>query len=125
MKITDDCYGVLICDVMGHGVRSALIVAMLRGLLEKRRARTAEPGLFLQGLNESLSAILERAGTTMFATAFSGVIELAAGTFKYACAGHCRQERCPPTRWNPCSMACSPASWRFPKAIVSMTMCVC
>jgi len=33
MKVTGDCYGVLICDVMGHGVRSALIVAMLRGLL--------------------------------------------------------------------------------------------
>ncbi len=88
MTITDDCYGVLICDVMGHGVRSALIVAMLRGLLEKQRAQTAEPGLFLQGLNDGLSAILERAGTTMFATAFFGVIDLAAGTFKYACAGH-------------------------------------
>ncbi len=88
MKVTDDCYGVLICDVMGHGVRSALIVAMLRGLLEKQRAQTAEPGLFLQGLNDGLAAILERAGTTMFATAFFGVIDLAAGNFKYACAGH-------------------------------------
>lgn len=88
MKVGDDRYGVLICDVMGHGVRSALIVAMLRGLLEKQRAQAAEPGLFLQGLNDGLTAILERAGTTMFATAFFGVIDLAAGTFKYACAGH-------------------------------------
>ncbi len=88
MKVTDDCYCVLICDVMGHGVRSALIVAMLRGLLEKQRAQSTEPGLFLQGLNDGLAAILERAGTTMFATAFFGVIDLAAGTFKYACAGH-------------------------------------
>ena len=88
MKVSDDCYGLLICDVMGHGVRSALIVAMLRGLLEKQRAQAAEPGLFLQGLNEGLAAILERAGTTMFATAFFGVIDLASGTFKYACAGH-------------------------------------
>jgi sigma-B regulation protein RsbU (phosphoserine phosphatase) len=88
MKVTEDCYGVLICDVMGHGVRSALVVAMLRGLLEKQRAQTAEPGLFLHGLNEGLSAILERAGTTMFATAFFGVIDLAAGNFRYSCAGH-------------------------------------
>ena len=88
MKVSEDSYGVLICDVMGHGVRSALIVAMLRGLLEKQRAQTAEPGLFLQGLNEGLAAILERAGTTMFATAFFGVIDLAASTFKYACGGH-------------------------------------
>ena len=88
MKVSEDCYGMLICDVMGHGVRSALIVAMLRGLLEKQRAQTAEPGLFLQGLNDGLAAILERAGTTMFATAFFGVIDLAADTFEYACAGH-------------------------------------
>lgn len=88
MKVTRDCYGVLICDVMGHGVRSALIVAMLRGLLEKQRAQSTEPGLFLQGLNDGLAAILERAGTTMFATAFFGVIDLAAGNFRYACAGH-------------------------------------
>ena len=88
MKVSDDCYGVLICDVMGHGVRSALIVAMLRGLLEKQRAQTAEPGLFLQGLNDGLAAILERAGTTMFATAFFGLLDLSAGHIKYACAGH-------------------------------------
>ncbi len=88
MKVSDDCFGVLICDVMGHGVRSALIVAMLRGLLEKQRAQAAEPGLFLQGLNDGLAAILERAGTTMFATAFFGVVDLAAGKFKYACGGH-------------------------------------
>ncbi|MES2440165.1 MAG: SpoIIE family protein phosphatase [Verrucomicrobiota bacterium] len=88
MKVNEDCFGVLICDVMGHGVRSALIVAMLRGLLEKQRAQASEPGLFLQGLNDGLAAILERAGATMFATAFFGVVDLAAGTFKYACAGH-------------------------------------
>ncbi len=88
MKMSEDCYGVLICDVMGHGVRSALIVAMLRGLLEKQRFQAAEPGHFLQGLNDGLAAILERAGTTMFATAFFGVIDLAAGSFKFACGGH-------------------------------------
>jgi sigma-B regulation protein RsbU (phosphoserine phosphatase) len=80
--------GVLICDVMGHGVRSALIVAMMRGLLEKQRAQATDPGAFLQGLNEGLAAILERAGTTMFATAFYGVIDAAAGLFHFACAGH-------------------------------------
>ncbi len=87
-KVNDDCFSVLICDVMGHGVRSALIVAMLRGLLEKQRAQSSEPGLFLQSLNDGLTAILERAGTTMFATAFFGLADLSAGTFKYACAGH-------------------------------------
>jgi sigma-B regulation protein RsbU (phosphoserine phosphatase) len=88
MQISENCFGVLICDVMGHGVRSALIVAMLRGLLEKQRAQANEPGVFLQGLNDGLAAILERAGTTMFATAFYGVLDLPQGNFRYSCAGH-------------------------------------
>ena len=88
IKVRDDCAGFLICDVMGHGIRSALIVTMLRGLLEKQRSQAAEPGVFLQELNDGLTAILERAGTTMFATAFYGLIDLAAATFSYSCAGH-------------------------------------
>jgi len=86
--VRPDCAGFLICDVMGHGVRSALIVAMLRGLLEKQRSQAVEPGVFLRELNDGLTAILKRAGTTMFATAFYGMIDLSAATFSYACAGH-------------------------------------
>jgi len=88
IPLRHDRVGVLICDVMGHGVRSALIVAMLRGLLEKQRSLAGVPGAFLQGLNEGLAAILERAHTTMFATAFYGVIDLSTGLFTCACAGH-------------------------------------
>jgi sigma-B regulation protein RsbU (phosphoserine phosphatase) len=80
--------GMLICDVMGNGVRAALVVAMLRGLLEKQRSQAADPGQFLRGLNDGLSAILERAGTTMFATAFYAVMDLEEGTLRYSCAGH-------------------------------------
>jgi sigma-B regulation protein RsbU (phosphoserine phosphatase) len=88
IPLRDDLAGVLICDVMGHGVRSALVVAMLRGLMEKQRPQAADPGAFLQGLNEGLASILDRAGTTMFATAVYGVIDLTTGTFSCACAGH-------------------------------------
>ncbi len=88
IRISDTSVGVMICDVMGHGVRSALVVAMLRGLLEKQRAQASEPGAFLSGLNDGLAAILERAGTTMFATAFYGVLDLSGETLRYSCAGH-------------------------------------
>ncbi|MFT4176629.1 MAG: SpoIIE family protein phosphatase [Luteolibacter sp.] len=88
IPISDHVVGILICDVMGHGVRSALIVSMLRGLLEKQRAQAQEPGPFLRGLNDGLASILQRAGATMFATAFYGVMDLNENVLKYACAGH-------------------------------------
>jgi sigma-B regulation protein RsbU (phosphoserine phosphatase) len=88
VPISPDSAGLLICDVMGHGVRSALIVAMLRGLLEKQRAQAADPAAFLHGLNEGLCSILIRARATMFATAFYAVIDLKSGSLSYACAGH-------------------------------------
>lgn len=88
LRISDSKAGMLICDVMGHGVRSALVVAMLRGLLEKQRRSAADPSAFLSGLNNGLAAILDRAGTTMFATAFYAVADLEAGVLRYACAGH-------------------------------------
>ncbi|GAA5482629.1 SpoIIE family protein phosphatase [Haloferula sargassicola] len=83
-----DRVGLLVCDVMGHGVRSALVVSMLRGLMEKERRNAADPSKFLTGLNRGLSAIFERAGITMFATAYYAVIDLGAGELRCACAGH-------------------------------------
>lgn len=83
-----DRVGLLVCDVMGHGVRSALVVAMLRGLLEKERRNATDPSKFLTGLNRGLSAIFERAGITMFATAYYAVIDLGEAEIRCACAGH-------------------------------------
>ncbi len=80
--------GFLVCDVMGHGVRAALIVSMLRGLIEKQRDSAMEPGKFLTELNDGLSHLLERTGLTMFSTAFYGVVDLEAGEVRLSSAGH-------------------------------------
>lgn len=88
MPIREGVVGVLICDVMGHGVRSALVVAMLRGLMERERDIMEDPGPYLSGLNEGLHGILSGAQVTMFATAFYAVIDLNEGAIRYANAGH-------------------------------------
>ncbi|MEM1085850.1 MAG: SpoIIE family protein phosphatase [Verrucomicrobiota bacterium] len=88
VRISDKVAGLLICDVMGHGVRSALVVAMLRGLMEKQRRSAADPAAYLRGLNNGLASILDRAEATMFATAFYAVVDLNAGVLRTACAGH-------------------------------------
>lgn len=88
MPISQNCIGVLVCDVMGHGVRASLIVSMLRGLMEKERDSATSPEWFLYGINDGLVSILERADVTLFATAIYGVIDLKSGSFTYSCAGH-------------------------------------
>ncbi|MEN8795573.1 MAG: PAS domain-containing protein [Akkermansiaceae bacterium] len=88
MPLGTDKAGFLVCDVMGHGVRAALIVSMLRGLLEKGEEQRDMPGEFLQGLNAGLCHLLERTGITIFSTAIYGVVDLAGGTVKIASAGH-------------------------------------
>lgn len=88
IPLSDTSAGVLICDVMGHGMRASLVVAMLRGLVEKERESATHPEWFLYGLNDSLSKILNHAGISMFATAFYAVIDVDLGKLSYASAGH-------------------------------------
>ena len=88
LPISQHAFGFLVCDVMGHGVRAALVVSMLRGLMEKERDAATDPEWFLYGINEGLVSILERAGVTFFATAIYCVVNLKEGIFSYASAGH-------------------------------------
>ncbi len=81
-------YGIFICDVMGHGIRAALVVSMLRGLLATHNDKSQDPSKFLGKLNIGLSSILKRANVTMFATAFYGIVDLEKLTLDYSCAGH-------------------------------------
>ena len=88
IPISQHCMGILLCDVMGHGVRASLVVSMLRGLMEKERESATSPEWFLYGVNDGLVSIFERAGVTLFATAIYFVIDLKEGTLQYSCAGH-------------------------------------
>lgn len=88
IKLSNNRYGIFICDVMGHGVRAALIVAMLRGLLTTQANNKHDTAQFLEKLNSGLSSILKRANVTMFATAFYGIIDLNELSMTYSCAGH-------------------------------------
>ena len=80
--------GVFICDVMGHGVRSALITAMLRALIAAEGANLPDPGLLMTHLNRELTAILKQTGTVLFVTALYSVFDCEAGTMRHARAGH-------------------------------------
>jgi phosphoserine phosphatase RsbU/P len=88
LPISDTEAGVLICDVMGHGVRAALVTAMVRGLAEELLPTAAEPAKFLTEINHRLLVTLAQTRSPMFASAFYVVIDLARGELRYSNAGH-------------------------------------
>ena len=46
LALSDTQAGVFICDVMGHGMRAALITAIMRGLIEELLSSAYDPGGF-------------------------------------------------------------------------------
>ncbi len=86
--ISDFEVGVFVCDVAGHGVRSALITTMIRALVENLRSIAHDPGQFLTELNSKLFAILQPGGSTVLTTAFYLVADSATGQMRYVNAGH-------------------------------------
>ena len=86
--ISDTEVGVFICDVTGHGVRAALVTAMIRALSEELKPLARDPGNFLRKLNFDLCCILKNTGSPMLTTAFYAVADCATGTLRFANAGH-------------------------------------
>jgi len=88
LPISDTTAGVFICDVMGHGVRAALITAVQRALVEELSGVAADPGQFLTQINRGLIAILKRTHTPTLVSAFYLVVDTATGELSCASAGH-------------------------------------
>lgn len=88
VQLSDTKCGVLICDVMGHGVRAGLIAALIRGVVEELGDRAQDPAKVLGEINHTLTPILEKTGQPMFATAFFGVLDIVSQTLVFANAGH-------------------------------------
>jgi phosphoserine phosphatase RsbU/P len=80
--------GVLICDVMGHGLRGVLVTAIIRTLLEELRPAMFNAGRFLSMLNLRLRAILERVDDPFVVTAFYLILDAANKEVQFANAGH-------------------------------------
>ena len=86
--LSDTRAGVLICDVMGHGVRSALVTAMLRAMVGDLEAHANDPGRFLSAMNRKLAAILRQIEEPIYATAFYLIADVAKKQIRFAKAGH-------------------------------------
>lgn len=90
LPLSDTQAGIFIADVVGHGMRAALIVATTRGLIEQLAPVAGNPGKFLTELNRAYTSIFSfrDISESLFATAFYAVIDLKSGTVHCANAGH-------------------------------------
>ena len=76
--------GILVADVSGHGMPSALIASMLKIALAAQTAHAADPAQVLLGLNQTLCGKFQH----HFVTAAYLFVDMLKGTLTYAGAGH-------------------------------------
>jgi len=86
--LSEDEAAAFICDVTGHGVRAALVTAMIRALVEELKPIANDPGQFLRKLNADLFTILKTTGSPTLTTAFYLVANWRTGVMRFANAGH-------------------------------------
>ncbi len=84
VQIDDKHLGILIADVSGHGLPSALIASMLQVALTAQVAHASEPAKVLSGLNRALCGKF----TQNFVTAAYVYLDLEKSLMRYAGAGH-------------------------------------
>jgi serine phosphatase RsbU (regulator of sigma subunit) len=84
IAIDDKHLGILIADVSGHGLPSALIASMLQVALTAQGANASEPAKVLSGLNHALCGKF----TYNFVTAAYVYLDLKDNFMRYAGAGH-------------------------------------
>jgi sigma-B regulation protein RsbU (phosphoserine phosphatase) len=76
--------GILVADVIGHGVPAALVASMVKIAFTSQRQETARPAALLTAMNEALCHNL----TAQFVTAAYVYIDTEAGELRFSLAGH-------------------------------------
>lgn len=79
---------VVLFDVMGHGVRAALVTGLLRALVDDGSVLSLGPEKFLSLLNRNLRSILRSADQQIFVTALCMVADPIEQQVYFASAGH-------------------------------------
>lgn len=87
-KLDNNRVGLLICDVMGHGVRSALITGIIRAYSDELFSQPLGPSEFLSRLNDYMMPILHQSEDLIFVTACYVIADVSTGQLSYAHAGH-------------------------------------
>ena len=79
-------YSMVVADVSGHGIASALIMSMVKILLKTFAPEEPSPQKTLEHINQ---VFLSDVKTDNFVTIFYAIIDTNAHTIRYSSAGHC------------------------------------
>jgi len=77
----------LVADVVGHGVRAAMITAMIQIAVQQLDAHTDEPATFMSELNRIIHESVKPIDDTIFATAVFARLDLATSRLEFVQAG--------------------------------------
>lgn len=86
-KTPDGNPAFLVADVMGHGVRAAMITSMIQVAVQQLHTLANQPEAFMQGLNAMLNQSIEPTGEAIFATAVYCYLDIETLTLQYIQAG--------------------------------------
>ncbi len=84
-KLNDDQYGVILADVMGHGIAAALYTMHISQLWDRYHGLLANPADFAAKVNNELVKVVKT--DTSFATAVCGLVDLKDRVFRFAGVG--------------------------------------
>lgn len=87
-EISPTKYGVILIDVMGHGVSAALISMSIRSLLKGLITSISEPIEVIKELNYHIFSLFNSTQQSTYATAIYMVIDTELKTIEYVNAGH-------------------------------------
>jgi serine phosphatase RsbU (regulator of sigma subunit) len=85
-KISDTVYGIVVADVSGHGISSALIMSMVKALLKTHAPAQHSPQKTLEIINQTF---LTEIKTDNFVTIFYAILDSSVHKLRYTSAGHC------------------------------------
>lgn len=85
-EITTNIYGLVVADVSGHGIASALIMSMVKVLLKTFSLNENSPQRTLEKINQTF---LSEIKTDNFVTIFYAILDTSNHILSYSSAGHC------------------------------------
>lgn len=87
-EIGNGCYGIMLIDVVGHGVSASLVSMSVRALLRGLITRVTDPVHVMQELNRHMLHIFKDDDIGIYFTALYVVIDVHARQIEYVNAGH-------------------------------------